>query len=266
MEKIMSSNIWVNIPFPFALEQNELALLSTNRLKLGSSAQLICPDRVQLPTGTRLSTKGETLFQAASLSWWPNDHGYSSKVFVLQALKACKIPAGELCLQSEKSAFSLAIITLSDSAVHGTREDHSGPALEKSIGQSLDLTFCSRYLLADSKTELKALLIHLALEQNVDLIITTGGTGIAPSDITPETTLEVLDKQLPGFEQIMMQTALNKTPHAIISRAVAGSLANTLIINLPGSPKAATENLSPIIPALEHALKKLQGDPTDCGQ
>jgi molybdenum cofactor synthesis domain-containing protein len=98
------------------------------------------------------------------------------------------------------------------------------------------------------------------------LIVTTGGTGVAPRDITPEVTAGLVHKRLPGFEQAMMQASLAATPRAAISRAVAGILGSSLIINLPGSPKGVRENLAPLLPALDHTLDKIHGDPADCGR
>lgn len=113
---------------------------------------------------------------------------------------------------------------------------------------------------------LKATLVDCCLFQGFDLVFTTGGTGVGPRDITPEVTLPLLDKRLPGFERAMTQISLAKTPHAMISRAVAGTMGAALVVNLPGSPKAVRENLHAILPALKHAVEKLQGDQRDCGQ
>jgi molybdenum cofactor synthesis domain-containing protein len=99
-----------------------------------------------------------------------------------------------------------------------------------------------------------------------DLILTTGGTGLSPRDVTPDATLEVIDKEVPGFSEAMRAESLKKTPHAMISRAITGIRGSSLIVNLPGSPKSVRENLSVILPALPHALSKLKGDPTECGQ
>jgi len=97
-----------------------------------------------------------------------------------------------------------------------------------------------------------------------DLILTTGGTGVSPRDVTPDATVRVLDRLIPGFGEVMRMKSLEKTPHAMISRAVAGIRGKTLIINLPGSPKGAIENLEAVWPAIPHAVAKIQGDPADC--
>ena len=120
-------------------------------------------------------------------------------------------------------------------------------------------------MLPDDAAALRALLTELALGQGYDIICTSGGTGVGPRDVSPEATLAVLDKRLPGFEQAMMQAGLDKTPTASVSRAVAGVIGGCICINLPGSRKAVVENLAAVLPALGHALDKLHGDPADCG-
>lgn len=165
-----------------------------------------------------------------------------------------------------KPGYSLAWITLSDKGYAGAREDQAGPLIADLVGRTLSLTLAQGYLLPDDPRRLRALLVELALEQGIDLILTTGGTGVGPRDVTPETTLSVIEKRLPGMETAMLQAAQRKTVHAVISRAVAGTLGQSLIINLPGSPKAVRENLQALLPALDHTLAKLQGDPSDCAQ
>ncbi|MDQ7031567.1 MAG: MogA/MoaB family molybdenum cofactor biosynthesis protein [Desulfonauticus sp.] len=163
-----------------------------------------------------------------------------------------------------KKGYSLAIITLSDKGYAGLREDLSGPEVENMVAKELSLVWKKRYVLPDNVSSLKYLFIHLVEFLGVDLIITTGGTGVYPRDITADVTLCVVEKRLAGFEQAMLAAGLAKTPHAAISRAVCGLSKKTLILNLPGSVKAVCENLSPVLPALKHCLDKLNGDPTDC--
>jgi molybdenum cofactor synthesis domain-containing protein len=155
-----------------------------------------------------------------------------------------------------------AILTLSDKGAKGEREDESG----KIIGELISSLACVKHyaVLPDEKNEISGALIRLCDSGMIDLVLTTGGTGVAPRDMTPEATLAVIDRELPGMAEAMRAASLKKTPHAMISRAVAGIRKQTLIVNLPGSPKAVRENLAVILPALSHAIEKIKGDPSDC--
>jgi molybdenum cofactor synthesis domain-containing protein len=107
-------------------------------------------------------------------------------------------------------------------------------------------------------------LVEFADVRGLDLVVTTGGTGVSPRDVTPDATLKVIDREIPGMAEAMRRESMLKTPHAMISRAVAGIRGQTLIVNLPGSPKGVRENLAVILPALKHAIEKIKGDPADC--
>ena len=157
------------------------------------------------------------------------------------------------------------MVTLSDKGYAGQREDRSGPALQEALRAALPLCHEQRFLLPDEPAALRALVLELAVGQGYDLIVSTGGTGLAPRDLTPEALLPVLDRRVPGFEQAMMQASLAKTPHAALSRALAGTVGACLVLALPGSVRAAAENLAAALPALPHALEKLAGDTVDCG-
>ena len=174
------------------------------------------------------------------------------------------LPEGPLEVTARKTGYSLAWITLSDKGARGQRLDLSGPAIAEMVGSAMPLSHSQGFLLPDEAAQLRALLTELALSQGFDLICTTGGTGLSARDITPQTTAALLDTPLPGFTQAMLAASLAKTPHAVISRAAAGALGQSIIINLPGSRKAVVENLAAVLPALPHALAKLQGDPADC--
>jgi molybdenum cofactor synthesis domain-containing protein len=119
-------------------------------------------------------------------------------------------------------------------------------------------------ILPDEKAQITATLLDWADNQQLGLILTTGGTGLSPRDLTPQATEAVLDYQIPGMAEAMRAASLRKTPHAMLSRALAGVRGKTLILNLPGSPKAVRENLAAVLPALPHAVAKLQGDMSDC--
>lgn len=157
-----------------------------------------------------------------------------------------------------------AIITLSDKGSAGEREDESGKIIREmivSIGASPE----HYSILPDDQSLIAETLAKLADSGNIDLILTTGGTGVAPRDVTPEATRAVIDRELPGMAEAMRSESLKKTPHAMISRAVAGIRKQTLIVNLPGSPRAVRENLAVVLPALRHTVEKIKGDPSDCG-
>jgi molybdenum cofactor synthesis domain-containing protein len=156
-----------------------------------------------------------------------------------------------------------AIITLSDKGAKGEREDESGRAIREMVAViGSDVRHYA--VLPDERQLITAELSRLADSGEIDLILTTGGTGVAPRDVTPEATREILDRELPGMAEAMRAESLRKTPHAMISRAIAGIRKQTLIVNLPGSPRAVRENLAVILPALQHAIEKIKGDPSDC--
>ena len=156
-----------------------------------------------------------------------------------------------------------AILTVSDKGHRGERMDESGPALATWLGERGFKIIWTR-MLPDSAPDISAQLIEWADSGVIDLILTTGGTGVSPRDVTPEATRRVLERDIPGIAEAMRASSLAKTPYALLSRAVAGIRGKTLIVNLPGSPKGAVENLASVWPALPHAIKKINGDPEDC--
>ena len=157
-----------------------------------------------------------------------------------------------------------AILTISDKGFRGERKDRSGPVLRE-ILRKAGFSITDFEILPDDQPLLEQRLRHLADESCLDLVVTTGGTGVSPRDVTPDATLAVIDRLVPGMAEAMRAKSLAKTPHAMLSRAVAGIRGQTLIINLPGSVKGAQENMEAVLPALDHALDKIQGDPSDCG-
>ena len=152
------------------------------------------------------------------------------------------------------------ILTLSDRSASGERADASGPALAELI-HAQNWSVAKQAILPDDESAIRATLIEWADSGEVDVILTTGGTGFAPRDITPEATRAVIEREAPGLAETMRAESLKKTPHAMLSRAVAGIRGRTLIVNLPGSPKGAVENLQTILPVLPHAVQLLTDDP-----
>jgi molybdopterin adenylyltransferase len=155
------------------------------------------------------------------------------------------------------------ILTVSDRSSQGLREDASGPGLADTL-RSHDIDVVWQDVCPDEEHEIRRILIAWADDHAADLILTTGGTGLSPRDVTPEATAAVVTRLVPGMAEAMRAASLKKTPHAMISRALAGVRGRTLIVNLPGSPKGARENLEAVAPALHHAIAKLQGDPSEC--
>lgn len=156
-----------------------------------------------------------------------------------------------------------AILTLSDKGSKGEREDRSGPAIKELLkGIGADVEYYE--ILPDERELIVKKLIEYA--SKVDLILTTGGTGLSPRDVTPEATREVIEKEIPGIPEMMRIEGIKKTPRAILSRSVAGVRGKTLIINLPGSPMAVKENLEVIMDVIPHAIEKIKGDTSECAR
>jgi molybdopterin adenylyltransferase len=153
------------------------------------------------------------------------------------------------------------ILTLSDRGAAGEYEDNSGPIIRDLVVERLGAEVVEYAVIPDDFKRIRDTLLAWADETRVDLILTTGGTGFAPRDVTPEATRAVIEREAPGLVFAMLRDSLAVTPHAMLSRAVAGIRGRTLIVNLPGSPKAARENLESILPALPHALDLLREAP-----
>jgi molybdenum cofactor synthesis domain-containing protein len=156
----------------------------------------------------------------------------------------------------------IAILTISDRAAAGAYEDQSGPALQALVERALEATVVATAIVPDDRARIAAQLSAWADDGEIDIILTTGGTGFTPRDVTPEATREVIEREAPGLAEAMRAASLAITPHAMLSRAVAGIRGRTLIINLPGSPKGATENLRTVLPALPHAVELLRNAPS----
>jgi molybdopterin adenylyltransferase len=156
------------------------------------------------------------------------------------------------------------ILTCSDRGSRGERPDTSAEAIKKLLpGEMFQI---ERYaVVPDEQEAITSKLVDWCDREGLDLILTTGGTGLTPRDVAPESTLAVLEREIPGLAEAMRAASLAKTPHAMLSRGVAGMRRETLIINLPGSPKAVRENLEVVLPALPHALEKIKGSPKECG-
>ncbi len=154
-----------------------------------------------------------------------------------------------------------AILTISDRSSQGIRPDTSGIALVEKV-KNKNWNVVKTKIIPDEYDEIKQILMDWCDEGDIDIILTTGGTGFSPRDVTPEATSAIIERPAPGLAEAMRQESLKVTPHAMLSRATAGIRKRTIIINFPGSPKAALENLSVVAPVLPHAVELLQNSPT----
>lgn len=263
---LIRENLHNLVETPAHILINEASALCPNdNLVIGSilnnesaDAQFIVSGRIFLDIVNRGSDQISTR-ENNSISF----QAYSCPLLTALADINCMKEAGQFRIS--KNGWSLAIITLSDKGFCGKREDLGGPLIEKMARSAINICISKKYLISDDTASLRALLTDLSCNQGFDLILTTGGTGLSPRDITPQTTERMLDAHIDGIVQAMMMAGLAKTPHAAISRAKAGIIGKSLVINLPGSPKAIRENLEAVLPVLEHTLSKLHGDQRDCG-
>jgi molybdenum cofactor synthesis domain-containing protein len=159
--------------------------------------------------------------------------------------------------------FTVGILTISDKGSRGERQDKSGEAIREILSR-MDVRIVNYDIIPDEKELIAQKLVQWADEDKLDVIVTTGGTGLTPRDVTPEATLSVVDRIVPGFAEAMRAESLKKTPMAMLSRAVVGTRGKALIINLPGSPKAVRECLQVILPALPHAVETIRGQSGEC--
>lgn len=155
-------------------------------------------------------------------------------------------------------SIKVAVLTISDKGSQGLREDRSGQLIREMVA-AIEGQVVHYEIVPDERDIISAKLRQWADSGEIELILTTGGTGLTPRDVTPEATLDVLDRQVPGFAEAMRMESLKKTPFAMISRAVVGVRREALIINLPGSPKAVQECLEVVLPAITHAVESLRG-------
>lgn len=158
--------------------------------------------------------------------------------------------------------FTAKVITVSDRSFRGERPDAGGPLVAEML-RAAGYAVAESVIVPDERTEIAAAL-RAAAQEDIALIVTTGGTGFAPRDVTPEATMDVAERAVPGIGEAMRYASMQITPRAMLSRATAGIVGRSLIVNLPGSPKAAKENLEAVLSTLEHGLEMLRGGTADC--
>lgn len=161
--------------------------------------------------------------------------------------------------------FSAAVVTVSDSGFSGQREDGSGELLGRLLAEAGAVSV-TRVLVPDERQQIAAALNRLCREQGVDLVITTGGTGLVPRDVTPEATRDVIEREAPGIAEAIRAASMRITPRAMLSRSVSGICGASLIVNFPGSPKACAESFAVIRPVLGHVLELLAGEGGECAR
>jgi molybdenum cofactor synthesis domain-containing protein len=167
-------------------------------------------------------------------------------------------------MSSTPGQYTFAVVTMSDKGARGEREDTSGAYLKETL--SAEGYVCIDYLVIPDQVDvIVKSLVELVDRKGVDLIVTTGGTGVSPTDVTPEAMDKVFEKDIPGMAEAMRSASLAKTSRAMLSRGRVGIRKASLIVNLPGSLKASRENLDVVLPVLEHALEKIKGETSDCG-
>ncbi len=166
-------------------------------------------------------------------------------------------------MKGMRDIFLSGVLTVSDKGSAGLREDESGKIVADML-KAEGFQVAKKEIVPDDRQQISKRIIQWIDEDGLSLVVTSGGTGLSPTDVTPQAMEEIIDYPVPGIPEAMRAASLLKTPHAMISRAMAGVRGNSLVINLPGSPGGARDNLSVVLPALKHALMKLQGDPSDC--
>lgn len=238
------------------IECQELGgLLVGRRLRLG-------PDAV-----IQVTQKGKECHTPCEIFHTVGDCIMPREGFFARVLRSGPLhPGDSLSVDPELEKLRWAVITVSDRAAAGSREDGSGPVVSRLLSETLGGLELPPAVLPDDRELLAQKIRELADESVADLVVTTGGTGLSPRDVTPEATRDVIDREVPGLAEEMRRSGLAATPRAVLSRAVCGLRGSTLVANLSGSPKAASEQLQALLPVLPHALEVASGIPLDCGR
>ena len=253
---------------------DKMAKMGVKDLTPGKFAENITTTGIELFTlaiGTRL-TVGEVTLEVTQIGKKCHEHCQIFKQVGMCIMPTegifTKVITGGMVREGDeiviKSDIRAAIITVSDKGYSGLRADKSGPALVEILKPHAHIS--DTFILPDEIAMIKKTLIQLSDQGKVDLIFTTGGTGFSPRDVTPEATLAVIDRLAPGIPEAMRRESMKITNRAMLSRAVSGIRKETLIVNLPGSPKAAVECLQVFLPVMKHAVETLRGETFECGR
>ncbi len=253
---------------------DKMTALGVENLTPGKFAENLTTQGIELytlPIGTQLKI-GEVLLEVTQIGKECHQHcqiyeQVGKCIMPSEGIFAKVIREGTINAGDEISvlpSIRAAVITISDKGYKGEREDKSGPALIEVLqGKAI---ISKTMIIPDEIEMIKDALIQLSDEEQTDVIFTTGGTGFSPRDVTPEATMAVIERAVPGIPEAMRQASMQKTERAMLSRAAAGIRKKALIINLPGSPKAAVECLEVFLPVMGHAVEILQGDAHDCAR
>lgn len=166
----------------------------------------------------------------------------------------------------DREVHQCVVLTVSDRCSRGETDDTAGPSVARLLKKELSAHVYCTEIVPDERQQIEAKLKHYCDGHGINLVLAVGGTGFAPRDATPEAVASIIERPTPGLDEAMRAESMKKTPHAMLSRAVSGIRGSTLAISLPGSERAATENLAAVLPALDHGLRKLRGDAEDCGR
>ena len=231
-----------------------------------------------LPVGTRFRIGGGVVLEMTQIgkechSHCAIFHAMGDCIMPREGVFAKVIQGGEIHPGDEVTEippaadrpFRAAWVTMSDKGSQGLREDESGPLIGRLLRED-GYEIIEEVLIPDDRETIEKTLIRLADQRQLDLVITTGGTGFAPRDVTPEATEAVCDRMTPGISEAIRAYSMTKTPRAMLSRAASGIRGQTLIVNLPGSPKAVKESMEILLPSLKHGLEMLTGRSGECGQ
>jgi molybdenum cofactor synthesis domain-containing protein len=237
--------------------------LDPGRLGLGSRLELGGDAEIEV---TQI---GKTCHARCAIYHKTGDCIMPTRGLFARVLRGGPVRAGDrvnVSLRVSPGTFQTVVLTLSDRCSAGRATDTAGPAVARAAAESLGARLYAAEILPDEQEQIAGRLRHYADGPRVDLIVAVGGTGFAPRDVTPEAVRGVVERLTPGLDEAMRAASLRVTPHAMLSRCASGIRGRTLILSLPGSERAARENFLAVAPALPHALAKLRGDMSPCGE